>query len=177
MNILISLQLLSDLPSDITHEPFVQIAICFRSMTLFFRNDVSSFLLFSFSIFFLFFGWGWRWVCLCSGAVILCQCLSAYSLPSAQPPPSSDITASSRGRDSRWRWWRRSVHTQNGMDFEALFSLSEYFGTVFHSYEGILLPGPHSLTFPPTIRLWTLLCFCDHWTETSWVSALIPYVH
>lgn len=35
------------------------------------------------------------------------------------------------------------------MNFGAPFSLSEYFGTVFHSYEGILLPGPHSRTFPP----------------------------
>ena len=32
---------------------------------------------------------------------------------------------------------------------EPFFPLSEYFGTAFHSYEGILLPGPHSLTFPP----------------------------
>lgn len=32
---------------------------------------------------------------------------------------------------------------------EPFFPLSEYFGTAFHSYEGILLPGPRSLTFPP----------------------------
>lgn len=81
-------------------------------------------------------------------------------------PLSSDISAS-RGRDSSWQR-RRSVYIQNGMNFGAPFFF-EYFGTVFHSYEGILLPGPHSLTSPPhhpsvstALFLWSL-----NWNQLS----------
>lgn len=52
--------------------------------------------------------------------------------------------------------WSRTVHIQNGMALRVLCLLTGYFGAVFHSYTGILLPGPLSLTFPASV---CELCF------------------
>lgn len=53
------------------------------------------------------------------------------------------------------------------MNLRVLFFLNEYLGAVFYSYKGILLPGPHSLTFFPASVSLSLFLGSLNWNQWS----------